>query len=521
MKPITAPASLLLLAASPASSDDSQRCQDLSSQLNLPNTTITGISFVKEGTNLTFPNPAESCLSYQVADADVCRVSLNVTTGPASNIIMDSWLPISWNGRFLGVGNGGLSGCVKYNDLNYGARHGFATIGTNNGHDGGRGTPFLNNPGVVEDYVYRSIHLEAEIGKHIIKQFYGEDPNKSYYLGCSTGGRQGFKEAQDFPEDFDGIVAGAPAFNMLALFYWTAQFYIKTGTTDSPSFLSPAQWEIVYKDILRQCDGIDGVVDGVLEDPNLCDYRPESLICGEEAEDLCLTGEQAGTVRAVFSPVYGADGKLVYPRLQPGANATEIFFNGEPHPYPLDWYRYVVYSDPEWSMDNLDYSTYLASQQTDQFNVSTWKGDLSRARDRGTKIIHYHGLEDNAISSENSAVYYNHVSRTMGFASNELDDFYRYFRISGMAHCRAGNGANFIGGNEETFSSYEPDANVLAAIVRWVEEGVAPEYLLGTTHEGNTIEGKVIGQRKHCKYPGRNVYKGHGDSNSPESWHCI
>jgi hypothetical protein len=419
----------------------------------------------------------------------------------------------------LGTGNGGLNGCIKFNDINYGARHGFATIGTNNGHDGNAGTPFLNNPGVVEDYVYRSIHLEAAIGKNITKQFYGEGPNKSYYLGCSTGGRQGFKEAQDFPDDFDGIVAGAPAFNMLALFYWTAQFYLKTGKPGSSGFVTSAQWQAVQEDVLRQCDGIDGVEDGVIEDPNLCHYRPEALICGDEAEDLCLTGEQAETVREVFSPVYGADGKLLYPRLQPGAGV--FFGSGTPHPYPLDWYRYVVYSDPEWSMDNLNYSTYLDSQETDQFNVATWKGDLSAARERGTKILHYHGLEDGAITSENSAVYYDHVSRTMGLTSNELDEFYRYFRISRLGHCSGGNGASFIGADEETFSSYDPDANVLAAIVRWVEDGVAPEYVLGTAHEGNTADGEITAQRKHCKYPGRNVYKGDGDASSPESWHCV
>ncbi|KAF7551030.1 hypothetical protein G7Z17_g5316 [Cylindrodendrum hubeiense] len=434
---------------------------------------------------------------------------------------MDAWLPLSWNGRFLGVGNGGLNGCIKYNDINYGATHGFATIGTNNGHDGVSGLPFYKNSGVVEDYVYRSIHLEAKIGKQISHEFYGTGPAKSYYLGCSTGGRQGFKEAQEFPEDFDGIVAGAPAFNLNALMYWTGQVYLKTGEPGSPTFLSASHWDLVYKDILRQCDGLDGVVDGVIEDPNLCQYRPEALICAAEQLDECLTGTQAETVRAIFSPVYDSEGNVIYPRLQPGANSTEWYFNGKPHSYPVDWFRYAIYNDTEWDIKTLSSKDWIAASKLNPFNVSTWEGDLSRARAQGTKILHYHGLQDPAISSENSARYYDHVSRTMGLSSAELDDFYRYFRISGLAHCRGGDGASFIGSSEETFATYDPDSNALAAIVRWVEEGIAPEYILGTQYrDGSRSTGDLVAQRKHCKYPARNIYDGHGNPSSADSWHC-
>ncbi|KAI7788166.1 tannase and feruloyl esterase [Diaporthe eres] len=290
------------------------------------------------------------------------------------------WLPINWNGRFLGVGNGGMSGCIKYNDINYGASHGFATIGSNNGHDGTSGLPFLNNPGV---------------------------------------------------------------------------------------------WDLVVEDVLKQCDGLDGFTDGVIEDPDLCDYRPEALICADK-EGNCLTGAQAQIVRAVFEPVY-VDGTLVYPRLQPGANSTSRFFTGEPHPYPNDWFRYAIYNDPGWDIATLSSKDWEAASKKNPYNAATWEGDLSHARDGGVKILHFHGLEDNAISSENSARYYNHVSQAMGLSSDELDEFYRYFRISGMGHCRDGNGASFIGANEETFGTFDPASNVLAAIVDWVENGKAPE----------------------------------------------
>ncbi|KAL3297490.1 tannase and feruloyl esterase [Colletotrichum asianum] len=407
-------------------------CESLATRLNLPDTAIHETTFISAGTNISLPNNHPSCaIPYQVSDVDICRVVLLATTGPRSNISMEAWLPLEWSGRFLGTGNGGMNGCIKYGDLNYGASHQFATIGTNNGHDGISGASFFENPGVIEDYVYRAVHLEAELGKSIAEEFYGKKHTKSYYLGCSTGGRQGFKEAQSFPEDYDGIAA---------------------------------------------------------------------------------------TVRAIFSPVYGANGRYIYPRLQPGANATARLLNGEPHQYPLDWWRHVVYNNTEWDLSTMGPEDYEIASKQDPWGVSTWQGDLSAARDQGVKILHYHGLQDNAISSDNSERYYDYVSRTMGLPSSELDEFYRYFRISGMAHCRDGDGASMIGGNPETLASYEPDSNVLAAIVRWVEEGVAPDYILGSRL---TEAGDVDLQRRHCKYPARNVFKGEGDPTQADSWQCV
>ncbi|GKT45912.1 putative feruloyl esterase B-1 [Colletotrichum spaethianum] len=410
-----------------------------------------------------------------------------------------------------------MNGCIKYGDLNYGASHQFATIGSNNGHDGTSGAPFYKNPGVVQDYVYRAVHLEAELGKAVVEEFYGMKHTMAYYIGCSTGGRQGLKEAQKFPGDFDGILVGAPALDFHALMYWTGQFFIKTGTNETSRFLSAARWELVYADVLKQCDGLDGVEDGIIEDPNLCQYRPEELICSDVPSKTCLSGEQAATVRAVFSPVYGSEGQLVYPRLQPGAQATERMFSGQPQQYPVDWWRYLVYDDPEWDISTLNLRDYEAASRKDPWNMSTWEGDLSEASEHGVKILHYHGLEDNAISSENSERYYDLVSRTMNLSSAELDDFYRFFRISGMQHCSGGSGASIIGATPKPVS-YDPDANVLAAIVRWVENGTAPDSILGSRQMAS---GEIDMQRRHCRYPARNVFKGQGDPSKPGSWECI
>lgn len=211
---------------------------------------------------------------------------------------------------------------IDYSTLAYGASLGFAAVGANNGHNGTRGIPFYQNTEVVADYAYRSVHTGAVVGKQITKAFFGGKRNlKSYYLGCSTGGREGFKEAQDFPEDFDGIVAGAPAFDFNHLNAFSDHFFGILGTNTSATFVTPAMWAVIHTEVLKQCDGIDGAVDGIIEDPELCYFRPEALLCPANQtmnSTSCLTSIQAAAVRRVYEPYYGQDGQLVYPRMQPG-----------------------------------------------------------------------------------------------------------------------------------------------------------------------------------------------------------
>lgn len=192
---------------------------------------------------------------------------------------------------------------------------GFATVGANNGHNGTRGTSFYHNNEVVADFAYRSIHTGVVVGKEITEAYYKENYTKSYYLGCSTGGRQGFKSAQSFPDDFDGIVAGAPAVGFNNLTSWSGRFLLVQGTNTSASFLTPYEWVLVHEEILVQCDAIDGVVDGIVEDPLLCNFRPESMLCAPGNTTNCLTAPQVVAVRETFSPCYGVDGALIFPAM--------------------------------------------------------------------------------------------------------------------------------------------------------------------------------------------------------------
>lgn len=525
-------ASLLSVPAvlgSPISNNDTDfesKCASIASTLSIENGVVYFSEFVAAGTNLSLPDNDPSCTTPSVlVPADICRIALSVATSNRSGISMEAWLPADWQGRFLSVGNGGLNGCVDYAHLAYTSGLGFSSVGTNNGHNGTSGEPFLNNSDVVEDFAYRAMHTGVVTGKSISKDFYGKAHDKSYYLGCSTGGRQGFKSAQDFPDDFDGIVSGAPAIAFANLTSWSGHFYAITGPPSAPTFVTMPQWIMVHGDVLKQCDALDGFVDGIIEDPRLCNYDPSGLACPEGSTNAtnCLTAPQVETVKAVFSPLLNDAGDLVYPRFQPGPEiiGSAVIFNGQPFPYTTDFFRYALYNDPSWDPTTIGSDDYNNAARINPFNIQTWKGDLSGMQKRGSKIIHYHGTADFIISSDNSPRYYEHVSSTMGLSPAKLDDFYRYFSISGTGHCGGGDGAHAIGQGSDEFNGLEPRQNVLMAIVDWVENGNAPETLIGTKFVNDTEALGVDFQRAHCKYPKRNQYKGQGDPKAIDSWECV
>lgn len=311
-------------------------CTALKSSLRLQNINAAVITSQQyaAGTNIsiatTSPGQAADCTSYITPSVDICRLVLNITTSTRSHTYFEAWLPngskTPWNGRFLSTGNGGLNGCVDYGNLVYTTSLGFAATGDNGGHDGnaGDGSAFLNNNDVTLDFAYRARHSSVVAGKQVVNQFYGKSCSKSYYYGCSTGGRQGMKAAQMYPEDFDGIVAGSPAVDFNHLTSWSAHFLTLTGAnTSDPRFLTSAQWTLVHNEVFKQCDLVDGVPDQILEDSSICNFNPETLLCRQHDKKSgianCLTVAQSQTVRNVFSPLYGLNNTFLYPRLSPSA----------------------------------------------------------------------------------------------------------------------------------------------------------------------------------------------------------
>ncbi|KAI8685848.1 Carboxylic ester hydrolase [Fusarium keratoplasticum] len=430
------------------------------------------------------------------------RIALTVKTSPSSEISMEAWMPRNWTGRFLSVGNGGLGGCISYGDMAYTMTQGFASAGANNVHNRTTVKTLLNSTEPTADFAYRSVHTGVVVGKKITEIFYGQPYTRSYYFGCCSGGRQGFKEAQDFPTDFDGIVAGAPAHAMGNLTSWAGHFYPLTGNVTSPRFVPKAMWPLIQRDVYSQCDGLDGVVDGVIETAECCHYDPSGLVCKGGQTKVCLTEGQAETVRKIYSPLLDNHGSFVYPAMNPGSedNTASIWFSGAPVSLSCELIRHIYLKEPEWdpaTLNSSDYPYFWA------------KNPLGSTR----------GMMDSVITCRISETYYEHVSRSMQSSLKELDESYRFFGIGGMNHCALGPGAWNFGQSGPT-AHMDADHNVLAAIVRWVEQGIAPETLTGTKYINDTTSLGEEFQRKHCRYPLHNVYRG-GDSRDPEAWSCV
>ncbi|KAB8252939.1 tannase and feruloyl esterase-domain-containing protein [Aspergillus flavus] len=434
-------------------------CQAFSPDTRAANAHREFTEYVPAGTNLSLPyNDATCARPNQVVTVDLCRVALYVETSNRSSVTTEIWLPRNWTGRFLGTGNGGIDGCIKYEDLAYGAANGFAVVGSNNGHNGTTAASFYQNSDVLADFAWRA----TVIGKEITQAFYGEPHRKSYYLGCSLGGRQGINSAVEFPDDFDGIIAGSPAVDFNSLVSWRASFFPITGSANSTDFISVSTWkDLIHAEVLTQCDTLDCVNDGIIEDPSLCNFCPEALKCTDDRINNCLSPAQVEIVRKVFSPMYGEDGQLIFPAMQPGSEleAADQLYTGKP-------FRYSKVADD------------LNPQ-----NIRTWPNDLSNYEKRGGKIITFHGQQDGKITSFNTERFYNHLATAMNMSSSELDNFFRFFRISGMSHCSSGPGAWAFGQGGSPAPAMTPfngNENILAALVAWVEHGVAPETITGT-----------------------------------------
>jgi feruloyl esterase len=296
-------------------------------------------------------------------------------------------------------------------------------VGSNNGHDGLGGAAFLGHPEIVNDFAFRAIHVEAVVGKQIVEAYYGRPHSKSYYMGCSTGGRQGTQAALKFPADFDGILAGAPATDFNHLVHWTnmlAQYIGAPASESSPAFIPPRLWKTVEAEVMRQCDGIDGVLDGIITEPDACDFRPEVLLCPPDAtlDDACLTRPQVEALRKIYSPLYGIDNQLLYPRFDPGAIAMprDLFSGDIPERSKVhtslcdmlsehrltrtqDWLQYAVLNDTEFDFSEYGLEHVVLMDEINPGGVATFEGDLSAFRDRGGKFLTYHGRIDQASPS--------------------------------------------------------------------------------------------------------------------------
>lgn len=504
-------------------------CDSLAS-LALPNVTITLANLVEAGAFVPFPAgrgggaaapaPARGAGAGAPAQgrgrggpvspfADLppfCRVTATLMPSTASAIRMEMWLPASgWNGKFVVPGNGGFAGAIAPAGLATALRAGYAAAVTDTGHEGGSGAFMLDHPEWLTDFADRAIHEVAVNGKALATAFYGNGPKFSYFNGCSTGGRQALTAAQRFPEDFDGIVAGAPA--IYASRQSAGQIWIWQAThKDAASYLTPPKLAVLHDAAVAQCDALDGVKDGVLEDPTRCKFDPKVVECkggptgGQADGQNCLTAPQVEAARKIYAGAKNARGGQIFSGLMPGSEIGWAASAGAvPVGYAADVYKYVVFRDGKWDPMTLNYDGDIAKADKVVGQLTAIDPDLTKLLSRG-KLLIYHGWSDPGIPPGYTPEYYRNVLAKTNVKNVRAAA--RLFMVPGMGHCGGGDGTS-------TF-------DMLAALDQWVEKGKAPDQIAAA----RVRDGATDRTRPLCPYPQVARYKGTGSTDEATSFVC-
>src|SRR5262245_7028799 len=421
-------------------------------------------------------------------------------------------LPAIWNGRLYMFGNGGYAGEAidappRQNTAKRALAKGFATAQTNTGHDAAvepLGT-FASTPQKLVDYAFRAVHVTAVTAKALAQAYYAAPPKRAYFDGCSTGGRQGLIAAQRFPEDFDGIVNGAPVLS----FSGTMLGYVEDQKALAAAPLDAAAIKTVGDAVLAKCDALDGVKDGVIDDPRTCPVAPAADVAkcaGDTAAPGCLTAAQIHTVEVIYAPVVRNSAPF-FPGWPVGAESGWTPWFTAPNGRGIQWnfgetyVKNIAFGRPNASYDWLTFNvnTDLDKIQDAQSLLDAIDPDLSRFKARGGKIVSYFGWADPALNPLMGVGYYERVMKTMGAST---PDFYRLFMVPGMSHCSGGAGTS-------TFDALTP-------LVQWVEKGLTP----ATIPASRVVDGKVVRTRPLCPYPQAAIYKGSGSTDDAASFAC-
>ncbi|HZL96702.1 MAG TPA: tannase/feruloyl esterase family alpha/beta hydrolase [Vicinamibacterales bacterium] len=482
-------------------------CADLMS-LKLSNTTITMAEAVAAG---PFVQPGRAGGPPPAAATPLmlpahCRIAATLAPSPDSDIKIEVWLPSEgWNGKYEAVGNGGWAGTISYPAMAAALREGYATSSTDTGHVGGTSGPLIGHPEKVIDYSHRAVHEMVVTSKKIIDAFYAQPLRLSYWNGCSTGGRQGLMSAQRFPEDFDAILAGAPA-NYHSHLHSNDLVNAVPALTTPGALVSQAKLNMLNQAVLNACDAQDGVKDGLLNNPGACTFDPATLACKAGDDEHCFTPAQLASVKRMYAPSKFSDGKVIFPGKTIGSEAswTAILDTQKQPIFVAVGSFQLAYQDPnwDWTKFDIDRDVKFVNEKTGFVNATD--PDLSKFKARGGKILMYHGWNDVAISPQNSIDYYESVLSFFSSAGGggNVPGFYRLFMAPGMAHCSGGNGPN-------TF-------DMQAALEQWVEGGAAPDRIVAT----RALNGVVDRLRPLCPYPQVAVYNGTGDTNDAANFTC-
>jgi feruloyl esterase len=477
-------------------------CERLSRSLALPNTTIGLAQAVEPGTFIP-PGGGVAAATRATSLPAFCRVTLRIAPSPDSDIKSEVWLPMSgWNGKFLQVGNGAWGGSIQYAPLGDALRRGYAAASTDTGHTGTDASFAVGHPEKLIDFGYRSVHETAAQGKATVAALYGDAPRFSYFDGCSGGGRMSFMEAQRFPDDFDGIIAGAPGYNRTDVAFQTLGMAQATHVSPE-SFIPAAKYPALHQAALDACDALDGLKDGLIADPTKCRFDPAVLECKGGDGPGCLTKAQVVAARRIYAPVVDPKtGAQVSSGLEPGSELQWGAVAGnQPHSMYNDLLRFVVMKDPQWDYRTLDVGRQLElARRADNGVLSATSTQITPFVGRGGKLLMYHGWSDQNIPPRESVNYYNALVRTMG--REKVADAVRLFMVPGMGHCGGGDGPN--------------EFDLLPALEQWREHGKAPNEILASQRNG----GRVSRTRPLCPYPEIAKYQGSGSIDRAENFAC-
>lgn len=532
-RPMLAGASAItfLVGTAEASAPDSAtQCRAMAEQ-HLPGARVIEATVVPAG---------ELAVPGQAAVGDLptlCRIQGVAEPTDRSRIGFEVWMPLAaWNGRIHMVGNGGYSSSIRYNLMGNLVRRGDVAVATDTGHVGDDLEFGFDNREAIADWGHRAVHESIRAGKALTQTYYGAAPRQSYFSGCSTGGHQGLTAAQRYPGDFDGIIAGAPGANRTNLnfgFLWQFLQNHAPGDNLNP-ILTRADLQLVSRKALRDCDGLDGVADGIVVDPRRCTVDLADLRCrpGEEAA-TCLTDRKISALSGMRQGARRADtGETIYPAWPVGSEYVEgqglaegwdVYWANPrkpDEPQRIDYFRRWSLNDPEWNWWSFDWSTGVdriraaMAPLTDAVNP-----DLSAFRARGGKLILFIGWQDPVVSAYDTIDYFDRVIDTAG---GDVSDFAQLYLVPGMGHCALGGGAtNFSTSTRNSMPLVaDADHDMSLALERWVEEGVAPRRIVAARYRGSTPASGVELTRPLCPYPAVPVYDGRGDPALASSHQC-
>lgn len=455
-----------------------------------------------------------------------CRVQGSATPTSDSLINFELWVPAAgWNGKLVTTGNGGYSPVLSYGDMAYAMRQGYAVMGGDTGHQSADPNEMfwgVGHPEKIRDWGTRSINAITVPGKSILAELQGRAATRAYYYGCSTGGHQGYAEIQRYPEDFDGVIAGAPGNNRTRLNVEFLHRFLSNRAPGSNSglILTPAKATLITTRAVAACDALDGVTDGVISDPRACTadkFNVESLQCtGADAPD-CLTAAQVDAAKKIHAgPKNPRTGVQIYPGLVVGSESGWPQYWGGAEPVRADYWRLWVFENPQWNWWTFDYDRDLQfadakiSPLVDQVNP-----DIGAFKARGGKAIVYQGWIDPVVNAYDAIAYYERV-RAAQASQAETDRFFRLFLVPGMGHCSGGPGATNFGNGGAPSPVVNATRDILMALDNWVENNVAPDQIVAT----RVVGGNAVRTRPLCPYPKQAVYRGSGSTDDAASFEC-